>query len=70
MKQKTVLGRYAIEEQIRGNGLAVNYRGRDQQTGQGVAVTVFESGLASAADFIRRFEEVAKAIAKIQSPHA
>ena len=69
MLNKTVLGRYVLNEQIRESDLLIEYRGKDTQTDQAIIVTAFNPNIVSVADFLSRFEPIAKNIAKIKSPH-
>ncbi|MBU2609537.1 MAG: protein kinase [Chloroflexi bacterium] len=69
MLNTTIFERYAIEEQIGASKLFIEYRGKDTQTDRPVKAAAVKQKIVPAADFIARFEPVAKVIAKVESPH-
>ncbi len=69
MLNKTIFGKYAIEDQVKENDLLIDYRGKETQTGHPMAAAALKPEIVPAADFLSRFEPIAKAIAKIESPH-
>ncbi|MBM3180440.1 MAG: hypothetical protein FJZ86_08800 [Chloroflexi bacterium] len=69
MLNKTVLEKFLVSEQAGENDLFLTYNGKDTQTGLTVNVTAIKPNMVAALDFLERFESLAKAITKIESPH-
>lgn len=69
MLNKTVLEKFLVSEQTGENDLFLTYNGKDTQTGLTVNVTAIKPNMVAAVDFLERFESLAKAITKIESPH-
>ncbi|MHB8776795.1 MAG: protein kinase domain-containing protein [Anaerolineales bacterium] len=69
MLNKTVLEKFLVVEQTGENDLFLTYNGKDTQTGLTVNVTAFKPNMVTPVNFLQRFESLAKAITKIESPH-
>jgi WD40 repeat protein/serine/threonine protein kinase/class 3 adenylate cyclase len=61
---------YRLLEQIGEGAFGVMWRGADAQIGRDVAVKQIHPSLAESADFVRRFEQEAQTIARLENPHA
>ena len=65
----TTLGHYGIVEQIGAGGMGVVYRAHDERLDRDVAIKVLPEEVASDPDRLRRFEQEAKAVAKLDHPN-
>ena len=57
--------RYSIEALIGEGGMSYVYRARDQKLGRTVAIKVLKSDYAEDQEFVRKFQDEAKAAAKL-----
>jgi serine/threonine protein kinase len=62
-------GRYEVLEKIGTGGMAVVYKARDRRLNRLVAVKILKSDLAQDADFRRRFNAEAAAVAQLSHPN-
>ncbi len=62
-------GRYEIVRKLARGGMATVYRAHDQRLGRVVAVKVMHEGLGDDADFARKFDREARAVARLSDPH-
>ncbi|MCL6453026.1 MAG: Stk1 family PASTA domain-containing Ser/Thr kinase [Alicyclobacillus sp.] len=62
-------GRYDLQEQIGGGGMAVVYRAVDTMLGRQVAVKMLRSQFAGDEEFIRRFRREAQSAASLSHPN-
>ncbi|MDN6810990.1 MAG: protein kinase, partial [Acidipropionibacterium jensenii] len=62
-------GRYEITSRIARGGMATVYRAQDRHLMRVVAVKVLHDELAEDQDFARRFDQEAKAAARLVNPH-
>ncbi|CEH10831.1 Hypothetical protein PFCIRM139_11870 [Propionibacterium freudenreichii] len=62
-------GRYEIVRKLARGGMATVYRARDRRLGRVVAVKVMHEGLGDDADFARKFDREARAVARLSDPH-
>lgn len=60
---------YELREQIGAGGFGVVYRAYQPTIGREVAIKVVLPGLANQLDFIRRFENEAQLVARLEHPH-
>jgi len=65
----TTLGHYRIVEQIGAGGMGVVYRAHDERLDRDVAIKVLHQDVAQDADRLARFEQEAKAVAKLDHPN-
>ena len=63
------IGKYRIEEQIGQGGMGTVYRAHDPVLDRTVAVKVLAPHLARDASLVRRFDEEARALARVQHPN-
>ncbi len=66
---KLLGGRYEIEEQIGGGGMAVVYRAADTLLGRPVAVKMLRPQYAGDEEFVRRFRQEAQSAARLSHPN-
>lgn len=66
---KSLNNRYQIEEIIGQGGMSAVYKATDPNLGRVVAVKLIHPHLSDNPDFIRRFEEEAKAVAQLRHPN-
>jgi serine/threonine protein kinase len=66
---KSLNGRYLIEEILGQGGMSAVYKATDPNLRRVVAVKMIHSHLSDNADFVRRFEEEAKAVAQLRHPN-
>src|ERR1041384_3714253 len=70
-KEGTVVGgRYRLERLVGQGGMGSVWKGRHTTLNRAVAIKFIHPHLASSADALQRFENEAKAAAKIKSRHA
>lgn len=62
-------GRYEITSRIARGGMATVYRAQDRHLMRVVAIKVMHEGLAEDQDFARKFDQEAKAAARLVNPH-
>ena len=65
----TILGHYRVEAKIGSGGMGDVYRGFDPALERTVALKVLPAELARQQDFVRRFEDEAKAAARLVHPN-
>ena len=65
----TSLGPYEILSAIGAGGMGEVYRARDPRLDRDVAIKVLPVGLATDADRVRRFEQEARAVGRLNHPH-
>jgi serine/threonine protein kinase len=63
------IGQYQIEEQIGQGGMATVYRAYQPSINRYVAIKILPSQYAQDPNFVKRFEQEAKAIAALEHPH-
>jgi beta-lactam-binding protein with PASTA domain/tRNA A-37 threonylcarbamoyl transferase component Bud32 len=66
---KVLAARYEVLEKIGGGGMAVVYKGKDLLLNRIVTVKVLREQFVSEADFIKRFQREAQAVAKLSHPN-
>jgi serine/threonine-protein kinase len=66
---KTLSGRYHIEELLGQGGMSAVYKATDPNLGRVVAIKLIHPHLSSDPEFVRRFEEEAKAVAQLRHPN-
>jgi len=66
---KSLNGRYLIEELLGQGGMSAVYKATDPNLKRVVAVKMIHPHLSDDADFVRRFEEEAKAVAQLRHPN-
>ncbi len=69
MEEHTLSGRYKIESLIGQGGMAAVYKAYDPNLRRTVAIKVIHPHLSNNAEFVRRFEEEATAIAHLRHPN-
>lgn len=69
MKGKLLGGRYQIGERIGGGGMASVYEGIDLLLDRPVAIKILSDALSHENQFVRRFIEEARAVAKLSHPN-
>ncbi len=68
--EKQILGgRYQIESLIGQGGMAAVYKAYDPNLRRTVAIKIIHTHLSNNADFVRRFEEEATAVARLRHPN-
>lgn len=65
---KTISNRYVIEEMLGQGGMSAVYKATDPNLRRVVAIKVIHSHLSNNADFVKRFEEEAAAVAQLRHP--
>jgi len=68
MAARRRFGRYEVIRELGRGGMASVYLARDPQIGRNVAIKVMNSAFAADADFKRRFEREARAVAQLEHP--
>ena len=63
------LGRYEIKSYLGAGGMGVVYRAHDSQLGREVAVKILNEDAASSPTRIKRFEQEARAVARLSHPN-
>lgn len=66
---KKLGGRYLIEELLGQGGMSAVYKAMDQNLNRVVAVKLIHPHLSSDPEFVRRFEEEARAVAQLRHPN-
>ncbi|HHU32224.1 MAG: Stk1 family PASTA domain-containing Ser/Thr kinase [Zhaonellaceae bacterium] len=66
---KVLAARYEVLEKIGGGGMAVVYKGKDLLLNRIVTVKVLREQFVREADFIKRFQREAQAVAKLSHPN-
>ncbi len=66
---KTLGGRYEIESLLGQGGMSAVYKATDPNLGRVVAVKLIHPHLSSDTEFVRRFEEEARAVAQLRHPN-
>lgn len=66
---KSLNGRYVIEEMLGQGGMSAVYKATDPNLRRAVAIKMIHPHLSSDPDFVRRFEEEAKAVAQLRHPN-
>ncbi len=66
---RSLNNRYRIEEIIGQGGMSAVYKATDPNLGRVVAVKLIHPHLSDNLDFVRRFEEEAKAVAQLRHPN-
>jgi serine/threonine protein kinase len=66
---KSLNGRYVIEEMLGQGGMSAVFKATDPNLKRVVAVKMIHSHLSNEPDFVRRFEEEAKAVAQLRHPN-
>ncbi|NLW07493.1 MAG: Stk1 family PASTA domain-containing Ser/Thr kinase [Clostridia bacterium] len=66
---KILEGRYEIVSELGGGGMARVYRGQDRLLHRNVTIKILREQYASDKDFLSRFENEAKAVAKLSHPN-
>ena len=66
---KTLSDRYQIEELLGQGGMSAVYKAKDPNLGRVVAVKLIHPHLSSDEQFVKRFEEEAKAVAQLRHPN-
>ncbi len=69
METRLLGGRYQLERQVGGGGMAIVYRARDLVLNRQVAVKVLRPQFGSDEDFINRFRREAQAVASLSHPN-
>lgn len=64
-----LIGKYEILDELGRGGFAVVYRARDVKLDRLVALKVLRSALSDDPDFVARFEQEARAVARLKHPH-
>lgn len=63
------IGQYQIQEQIGQGGMATVYRAYQPSINRSVAIKILPSQYAQDPNFVKRFEQEARAIAALEHPH-
>ncbi|MFO0846068.1 MAG: protein kinase [Gemmataceae bacterium] len=63
------VGHYDLVEKIAEGGMGAIYKGRDQQTGQVVAIKIMPPHMAANPTLLKRFEQEFKAASKLNHPN-
>ncbi|MBI1880310.1 MAG: protein kinase, partial [Chloroflexi bacterium] len=63
------IGQYQIQEQIGQGGMATVYKAYQPSINRHVAVKILPSQYAQDPNFVKRFEQEARAIAALEHPH-
>lgn len=66
---KKLGGRYLIQELLGQGGMSAVYKAMDENLNRVVAVKLIHPHLSADAEFVRRFEEEAKAVAQLRHPN-
>ncbi|SMB94670.1 serine/threonine protein kinase [Thermanaeromonas toyohensis ToBE] len=66
---KILEGRYEIKEALGGGGMAQVYRGEDRLLHRSVTIKILREQFASDKDFIARFQQEARSVAKLSHPN-
>jgi tRNA A-37 threonylcarbamoyl transferase component Bud32 len=66
---KSLNGRYVIEEMLGQGGMSAVFKATDPNLKRVVAVKMIHAHLSNEPDFVRRFEEEAKAVAQLRHPN-
>ena len=66
---QTVGGRYKIESQLGQGGMSTVYKATDPNLQRTVAVKLIHTHLSNDAEFVRRFEQEAAAVAQLRHPN-
>ena len=66
---QTIGGRYEIQELLGQGGMSAVYKANDPNLRRIVAVKIIHPHLSSDAQFVRRFEEEAAAVAQLRHPN-
>lgn len=66
---KILDGRYEIKEALGGGGMALVYRGYDRLLHRSVTIKILREQFASDKDFVARFQEEARAVARLSHPN-
>lgn len=66
---KTLEGRYEIKEALGGGGMAQVYRGEDRLLHRSVTIKILREQFANDKDFIARFQQEARSVAKLSHPN-
>ena len=66
---ETLNGRYQIQELLGQGGMSAVYKARDPNLQRIVAVKLIHGHLSGNPDFVRRFEDEARAVAQLRHPH-
>ncbi|MDO4536572.1 MAG: Stk1 family PASTA domain-containing Ser/Thr kinase [Coriobacteriales bacterium] len=69
MANRTLGGRYTVQDKIGTGGMAVVYRGLDEVLGRTVAIKIMLPQYANDQSFAARFKQEAQAAAALQSPY-
>ena len=69
MIQRTLSGRYILEEELGSGGMAEVYRARDKLLDRPVAVKILHAAYRSDSEFIARFHREAQAAARLSHPN-
>lgn len=69
MIQRTLSGRYVLEEELGSGGMAEVYRARDKLLDRPVAVKILHAAYRSDSEFISRFHLEAKSAARLSHPN-
>src|SRR5262245_3283293 len=67
--EKRALGEYELLEVIGRGGMAIVYRARQPRVDRDVAVNVIVPAFSNHPLLVKRFEEEARAVARLQHPH-
>ncbi len=65
----TLAGRYKIEQKLGQGGMATVFKAQDENLNRVVAIKLIHPHLSDNPDFVRRFEEEAKAVAQLRHPN-
>ncbi|MGB9660640.1 MAG: Stk1 family PASTA domain-containing Ser/Thr kinase [Moorellaceae bacterium] len=66
---KILDGRYEIKEALGGGGMALVYRGYDRLLHRSVTIKILREQFASDQDFVARFQQEARAVARLSHPN-
>ncbi len=69
MEQRTLSGRYILEERLGSGGMAEVYRARDKLLDRTVAVKILHAAYRSDVEFVERFRREAQAAARLSHPN-
>ncbi|MBQ6976771.1 MAG: serine/threonine protein kinase [Selenomonadaceae bacterium] len=69
MEQRTLSGRYVLEEKLGSGGMAEVYRARDKLLDRPVAVKILHAEYRDDVEFVERFHREAQAAAKLSHPN-